>query len=88
MFAMFSTYAISEFADKYSDHLVLASATGAGGVVSGVLHVIPYELATLLTVALFLTLRICVERWWHRHHARKAHRLHLRRHPAKRRTSV
>lgn len=87
---MFSTVALTEFADKYSDHLVLTTSAGASGVLAGVWHVIPYEVATLLTVAAFLTLRICAERWWHKrkrqHHARHLRTLH--RHPAKRRLRV
>lgn len=87
---LLTSAALGEFADKYGDHVVFASATGTGGVVATVWRVVPVEIVTLITVALFICLRIFVERWLHKHTARKHLRfLHDRgRHPAKRRTRV
>lgn len=84
---MLTATTVGEFADKYGDHVVLASATGTGGVLAGVWHVLPLELVTLITVAVFLCLRISFERWLHKHHARRLRKLLKARHspPRKRR---
>jgi hypothetical protein len=71
---MLSSVAVSEFADKYSDHIVFASSTGAGTIVASLWRVIPVELAALITAALFIAARVCIERWLHKHHDRKVRR--------------
>jgi hypothetical protein len=84
---MFSTAAIAEFADRYSDHVVFASSTATGATLAGVWHVIPLEIAALLTAVLFVAARICVERWIHKRHEKRARIAHKRslKHPHKRR---
>jgi hypothetical protein len=84
---MFSTAAIAAFADRYSDHVVFASSTATGATLAGVWHVIPLEIAALLTAVLFVAARICVERWIHSRHEKRARKAHKRNaaHPHKRR---
>lgn len=71
---MFSSVAVAEFADKYSDHIVFASSTGAGTVLASLWRVIPVEIVALVTAALFIAARVCVERWLHNRHDRKVRR--------------
>lgn len=85
---MFSEAAIAEFADKYSDHIVFASATGAGGLLATVWRVLPVEIVVMIFAAAFISARICIERLIHRHRRHKAKRRNLGQPPAKRRVSV
>lgn len=77
---MLSTVAVSEFADKYSDHIVFASSAGTGTVVAQIWHVVPIEAAALIMAALFITLRVAIERWWHARKARKLAAAQSKRH--------
>lgn len=69
---MLDSIALYEFADKYSDHIVFASATGSGTLLSEVWRLLPVEIAVMLMAAFFILARIAIEhalRLWHaRHH--------------------
>lgn len=73
---MISAVAAAEFADKYSDHIIFASSAGTGTLLSQLWRVVPVEVAALLTAALFISLRVVVERCWHAHKARKLREKH------------
>ena len=73
---MLDIASMTEFADKYSDHIVFASSAGTGTVLSQLVRVIPVEIAALITAAIFVALRVCIHRYWHK----RAERKHIRRH--------
>jgi hypothetical protein len=77
---MMTMFDAAEFADKYSDHIVFATSAGTGTFIGTVWRVLPVEVIALIFAALFIALRVCIERWIKAHHARK-----VRRHKGKRR---
>lgn len=69
---MFGSYELAQLADKMGDNAILTGSATATGIMTEVAHVIPLELAMFLFGALFIVLRVCLERCWHRHRERIA----------------
>jgi hypothetical protein len=73
---MMTMFDAAEFADKYSDHIVFASSAGTGTLIGTIWRVLPVEVIALIFAAVFIALRVCVERWIKAHHARKVRQRH------------